>query len=296
MAAPGLSAGAVLRSCLGTDAARLIAADPIARLGEDTEGVHQARVATRRLRSHLTTFAEVLRPGPTERLSKDLRWLGRALAPVRDADVLIGRLADAVRSIDPMSREGGLVLLARAHEERGQHTAALDEVLAAPRYRALLEHLAGTVASPPFLRSAGLPAEEFLAARIAARYGVLRDGIDALSSAPLDVELHEVRILAKPVRYAAEAGVRVLGSRCAKFSKRVTDLCDELGELHDGARMSLWLDQVGLEPGVAATVARVRTVEIGRVADARAAWIRADTRLRVAAGELGVGAEVPAAG
>jgi CHAD domain-containing protein len=292
----GPSAGAVLRGCLGADAARLIAADPAARLGEDTEGVHQARVASRRLRSHLATFGEILRPGPTRRLARDLRWLGRALAPVRDVDVLIGRLTNAVRSIDPMAREGGLVLLARAHEERRHYSLALDEVLAAPRYRAMLECLAGSVASPPFLRSAGLPAELFLEERIAARYGVLRIAIDALSPAPLDVELHAVRILAKPVRYAAESGVQVLGSRCARFSRRVTDLCDELGELHDGSRMSLWLDLVGFQPAVAPTVARVRTVEIGRMADARAAWIRADAKLRVAASDLGWDTVVPSTG
>lgn len=283
----GPSIGEVLRRCLGTDVARLIASDPVARVGEDTEGVHQARVASRRLRSHLATFADVLRPRPADRLSKDLRWLGRALGVIRDLDVLRGRLASSVKAIDPLSREGGLELLAHADEERRAATSALDEVLRSARYRALLERLAAAVAAPPFRRSAGLPADQFLSEAISSRYQALQASIGALPPAPLDVELHAVRILAKPTRYAAEAGVAVLGSRCARFAKRVTELCDDLGDLNDGSRMSLWLDAAGAEPSVASTVARVRAIEIGRMADARSAWVATNAKLRSAASELG---------
>jgi CHAD domain-containing protein len=283
----GPSVGAVLRRCLGTDVARLISSDPVARVGEDTEGVHQARVASRRLRSHLATFADVLREGPVERLSKDLRWLGRALGVVRDLDVLRGRLASSVKAIDPLARGGGLRLLARVDEERQEATAGLDDVLTSSRYRALLEQLASTVVAPPFRRSAGLPAAEFLTEAIAKRYQVLRDAIEALPAAPLDNELHAVRILAKPARYAAESASSVLGPRCSRFAKRVTELCDDLGDLNDGSRMSLWLDAAGTEPSVASTVARVRAVEIGRMADARSAWVVTYAKLRATASELG---------
>lgn len=283
----GPSIGAVVRRCLGTDVARLVASDPAARLGQDPEGVHQARVASRRLRSHLTTFAPVLRSGPAERLSRELRWLGRALGSVRDLDVLRGRLASSVKAIDPLAREGGLAILSRADEERREATTALDEVLTSARYRTLLERLVSAVAEPPFRRSAGLPAEAFLSDAIAERYEVLRRAVEALPSAPLDVELHAVRILAKPTRYAAEVGVLVLGARCGKFSRRVTELCDDLGDLNDGSRASLWLDQLGTEPSLASTVARVRTVEIGRMADARAGWVRTFGKLRAAAAALG---------
>ena len=94
------SVGEVVRLALGTDAARLLASDPIARIGEDPEGVHQARVATRRLRSHLATFAPVLRRGARPSGStSDLRWLGRSLGIVRDLDVLRGRFAATVEGV-----------------------------------------------------------------------------------------------------------------------------------------------------------------------------------------------------
>ena len=54
--------GAVIRDALDASVQRLLVADPVARVGDDPEGVHQARVATRRLRSDLRTFAPLLDP------------------------------------------------------------------------------------------------------------------------------------------------------------------------------------------------------------------------------------------
>jgi len=206
---------------------------------------------------------------------------------VRDLDVLRERLAHAVKAIDPLAREDGLALLRRADEERAVATVHLEGVLGSSRYRSLLEHLAAAVAAPPFLRSAGLPAEVFLVEAISTRYQTLAVAVAALSPAPPDAELHAVRILAKPARYAAEAGAQVLGPRCAKFARRVTELCDDLGDLNDGSRVSQWLDAEGTEPDRAPTVARVRAVEIGRMADARAAWIRTWGKVRTTADDLG---------
>lgn len=294
--APGRGApsvGGVVRRCLGADVARLISSDPIAREGEDAEGVHQARVGTRRLRSHLATFADVLRDEPTARLSKDLRWLGRALGTVRDLDVLRERLASAVKAIDPLARDDGLALLSHADAERAAGAQSLHDVLTSDRYCSLLQRLASTVAAPPFRRAAGLPADDFLRHAIATRYRSLTTAICELPAAPADAELHAVRILAKPTRYAAEAGASVLGPSCAKFAKRVTELCDDLGDLNDGSRMSLWLDAQGIQPSRAPTVARVRSVEIGRMADARAAWPRTWSKVRAAACELGMDEHAP---
>ena len=47
------TAGAVVRYAIAASVARLLRHDPIVRVGGDPEGVHQARVATRRLRSDL---------------------------------------------------------------------------------------------------------------------------------------------------------------------------------------------------------------------------------------------------
>jgi CHAD domain-containing protein len=98
--------------------------------------------------------------------------------------------------------------------------------------------------------------------------------------------LHAVRILAKPTRYAAELGADVLGSQCGRFARRVTDLCDALGNLNDGSKANHWLDQVTMPPWRAFAVGRVRAAEIGRMVEARATWPRSWARLGAAAAEM----------
>jgi len=282
------SIGSVVRLALGADVARLIGSDPVARLGADTEGVHQARVATRRLRSHLVTFGPVLRSEPTARLGKRLRWLGRSLGHARDLDVLEERFARSVASFDPMTREDGRVLLGVMDKHRSAAAAALSEVLGSRRYRGLLADLATTVADPPFRRSAGLPAEEFLAQAVRKRYEDLDAAISALSATPLDTQLHEIRIVAKPARYAAELAGPALGEDWVRLGRRLADLCDELGLLHDGARANEWLDEVGADPLRALAVARLRAVEIDRMTEARDAWRRRWVRVEAAAVAAGL--------
>src|SRR5438105_15341635 len=82
----------VIRDALDASVQRLLLADPIARVGEDPEGVHQARVATRRLRSDLRTFAPLLDPAWVTSLRDELRWLGAELGGAREAEVLLGHL------------------------------------------------------------------------------------------------------------------------------------------------------------------------------------------------------------
>lgn len=282
----GRSVGEVIRRSFCADISRLIAHDAAARLGEGVQGVHQARVATRRLRSNLGTFAPVLRAAPTAALVRDLRWLGRALGTVRDLDVLRERISNDVLVLDPLARGDGMILIEVIDAERASAATALATVLASKRYRLLCASLATTAVAPPFRRSAGLPAEDFLGAAIQGRYAALVESVVALPAVPQDIELHAVRILAKPVRYAAELGIDVLGARCGRFARRVTDVCDSLGDLNDGLKANQWLDDVSVAPWRAFAVGRVRAGEIGKMLEARTAWRRSWDRSQAAAAEM----------
>ena len=83
------------------------------RIGEDPEGVHQARVATRRLRSDLRTFGPVLDERWSEDLRAELRWLGAALGKVRDADVLTELLRSASTELPDEQGSGAEPLFRR---------------------------------------------------------------------------------------------------------------------------------------------------------------------------------------
>ena len=80
---------------------RLIGEDPKIRAGSDADPVHDARVATRRLRSDLKTLEPYL--SPVEGLRTELGWLGGLLGEVRD----LGRLARAHARADRRTARRG---------------------------------------------------------------------------------------------------------------------------------------------------------------------------------------------
>ena len=65
----------LLRHDLTASVLRFFRHEAGVRIGEDPEAVHQARVACRRIRSTLRTFAGVLEPEWTAGLRDELRWL-----------------------------------------------------------------------------------------------------------------------------------------------------------------------------------------------------------------------------
>ncbi len=96
---PGLIGGVITESFEA-----IVHNDPGIRLGLDPENVHQARVATRQLRSDLRAFRSMLDAAWCDHLRQELAWLGQALGAVRDGDVLLtglrnlgGRLAVETR-------------------------------------------------------------------------------------------------------------------------------------------------------------------------------------------------------
>src|SRR6476660_3910483 len=71
---------------------RLVANQQSLFEGRDPEGVHQARVATRRLRSDLRTLERFIDADWSRHIRGELRWLGADLGAVRDIEVMLDRL------------------------------------------------------------------------------------------------------------------------------------------------------------------------------------------------------------
>jgi CHAD domain-containing protein len=111
--------GAVVRDALDASVQRLLVADPVARVGDDPEGVHQARVATRRLRSDLRTFGPLLDPAWVTPLRDELRWLGGELGVAREAEVLLGHLRDHAHTAGADIERDAQPLLAADGRNRG---------------------------------------------------------------------------------------------------------------------------------------------------------------------------------
>ena len=206
-----VTAGAAVRRAIAASVARLLRHDPGVRLGGEPEDVHQARVATRRMRSDLRTFAPLIDAGWAASLSEELRWLAAELGAVRDAEVLAERLQGTASRLPAGDVEAGRHV---ADELVGGVAGARERLLAAlhePRYVALLDRLVEAAHAPGLTAEAGGTARKVLPDLVDVPWSRLwRDGRRLDVHSP-DEELHALRIRAKRVRYAAEAVAPVMG-------------------------------------------------------------------------------------
>jgi CHAD domain-containing protein len=220
------------------------------------EGVHQARVATRRLRSDLKTFGSVLDPVWLAHTRAELKWLGERLGRVRDSDVLAGHLE---RHLDA-AVVGASELVAGLTKQRRLAARELAEALDSDRYLTLLDRLDAGSQLPPFYPAAAGqepsrsrhrhrsrhphpddPARAAVPALVGSRWRGLRKKVHQAGRHPSDTELHRIRIGAKQLRYAAEASTPVIGRSAARTARRAERLQTVLGEHHDAVTAEAWL-------------------------------------------------------
>ncbi|HEX3667667.1 MAG TPA: CHAD domain-containing protein [Acidimicrobiia bacterium] len=272
---PSPSAGDVIRNALAASVARLIAHDPGVRLGDDPEDVHQARVATRRLRSDLRTFHSLLDPDWTKSLRGDLKSIGRDLGAVRDTEVLLDRLRAHAERLPPADQATARKIIQRLLERWDGARADLREALGSTQYAELLDRLVEAAREPALIPSAADDrAADVLPPLVNKPWKKLSTAVDDLPDDPADEELHHVRIKAKRCRYAAEAVAPAVGKQARAFAKAIADVQDVLGEHQDAVVAEQWLRDVssstiGREVFVAGQLATLERVEIERT---RAEW------------------------
>jgi CHAD domain-containing protein len=236
------SAGDVVRRAIALSVIRLIRHDPVVRLDADTEGVHQARVATRRLRSDLRTFRPVLDREWSQALRDELGWIARILGEVRDGDVLSERLTHRIGDLEDAEREPTEAVLATLARARDEAHADLLATLRTRRYVDLLGRLVDAANSPALAEEASQPAADVLPGLVRRPWHKLAKRVAKLGDDPSDARLHEVRIRTKRARYAAEACAPVVGKPARTFAQAAARLQDVLGDLHDAVVAAQWLD------------------------------------------------------
>ena len=257
---------------------QLLAHDPGVRLGSDPEDLHQLRVATRRFRAFLRAGRPLLEPSWSEPLRDELRWLGGALGPARDLDVLIERIADDVAGVGGEDAFAGLMRTLEA--ERADARRVVVEALSSDRYLALLDRLEHVGEPEPS------DADRTLRAVWKAEWKRTRKAFKRLDENSPDDELHAGRIRVKRARYAAELAAHELGKRSRAFVRSAKDLQDVLGDHQDAVvaedRIRAWAGEAA-ESGAPA---RLVEAERQRRAAARAAWPANWDALRGAAKRL----------
>jgi CHAD domain-containing protein len=277
-------AGTVVRAALAASVQRLLAFDPAVRLEAGPVGVHQARVSTRRLRSDLQTFTDLVDGPWAEALRSELAWLADLLGGVRDLDVLGERMGAAVSGLDSdLQADGGRLLRHIARQRRQRYDTLLDAMSNA-RYVDLLDRLVAAADRPQLTDLAAKPAADVIVALASAPFHRLAKAASHLDRHAGDEELHRVRIRAKRARYATEAVARYEPA-AAGLASALADLQGVLGDQHDAVVAEAWLrDVVDLavtrrQAFVAGLLAAAERVEARRAARMwPSAWGRTDRK------------------
>jgi len=238
---PESPAAMVIRSVIAESVAAVLHQDPFVRTGRDPEAVHQARVATRKLRSHLRTFGPLLQPEWTDLLRSELGWLALALGAVRDREVLLDRLRERAKSLPSSDTRSAASLLATLSEEIEVLRKKLLAEIESIRYVDLLERLVAAAHSPATVPEADQHASSVLPLLATGPWRRLRSAVRQLPDHPTDPELHRIRILAKRSRYAAEAVAPVVGPDAEAFARAAAKLQTVLGEHQDSSTAQAWL-------------------------------------------------------
>jgi CHAD domain-containing protein len=209
-----------LREWIADQTSEILRHDPGTRLGADPEALHKFRVAVRRLRATL----RYVEPRP-DYLRAELKWLGSALGPVRDLDVMLDHVREEVATLDPDARAGASPLVSALERQRRAARKTMLVALSSPRYFALLDELQSYEPLEPKAKALRKAAEKAFAK-------LERDAEPTAADAP-DEELHALRIRGKKARYAAElAGAR---PKVVKDAKRLQDV---LGDHQDAVVMA----------------------------------------------------------
>lgn len=213
----------------------LLTHTPAALAAFDKTGIHQARVATRRLKAGLDLLVSLLEKGDLDELSKAGKRLRRRLGPLRDLDVMIDhlrkypapvKLKPAVEWIVGQFEQVRTKARQIDREEGKKPHKLLDAFDGWWPIRHRLEQHQGAIAS---LLAYALH-ERF------DRFAQVADWVSGVSTPPPDeppIDVHELRIDGKALRYTFE----IAGAHGIKVPKSVFKsfkaMQESLGTWHD---------------------------------------------------------------
>jgi CHAD domain-containing protein len=217
------------------------------RRNEEIEPVHQARVASRRVRAALRMFADCFDAKKVSGWQKRVRKLTRELGDARDKDVQIEFLEGFLEGSDKRRRPGVERLLLRWRQRREALQPEIVEMLDRLDEAGTLVEMYGEVEKDLFiLRSHQVQPGSPTVYEKAAQH--IRGGLEGLVTCghsledPKDIRgHHQMRIAAKKLRYTLEICRPAYDGALGPFidaAKRVQSL---LGDLHD---CDVWMADV----------------------------------------------------
>lgn len=240
--APEMSVDDALRRILGACQAHWLFNEAATVEASDPEGLHQLRVAIRRMRSALSLFKTALGDQARERWTAELRWFLGPLGPARDLDVFATEVMTPVLAARP--QDPALEALREAVDERRHEAhARMREAFASGRYGDLAFHLATWIARRGWRQGADVDVllaqrqnvREFATAILAKRYRQVKKRGKNFANLSAEAR-HELRIAMKKLRYGTEFFQSLFPKKeVDAFRKAAAEMQDVLGHLNDVA-------------------------------------------------------------
>jgi triphosphatase len=239
----GLSA--ILRHALW----HMLAHDQAALDGE-AEGVHQMRVALRRLRATFSLFRPMIPEEQRLWATGEMKWIASALGPARNWDVFADHLGPLERHFPEAA--GIAELSRRAQESRRAAYGLVQQTIATRRYTDVVLRLltwtetrgwrqqAVSETSVDLLAPLGELAAELLERRHRKARRLARH-FEALTPE----ERHGLRIAIKKLRYAVDSLQELYRPKAVRrYLRRLAGLQDDLGIVNDIATMDKLLEEL----------------------------------------------------
>jgi inorganic triphosphatase YgiF len=222
---------ACLTQLLGSEAAAL---------GGEAEGVHQMRVALRRLRAILSAFSMLIPEDRRDPLDDEVKWLTKALGAARNYDVFAEETIGAAKkaAVDGAALER---LAKAAARRRRVAYAAARQAIRSPRYTTLLLRLMRWFDGRQWRDEGGNAADERLTWPVREIAPLILDRRRRTAkrrsrgfAGQSPEERHELRIALKKLRYTIELFAGLYDADGTKaFIHALKRLQDKLGEAND---------------------------------------------------------------
>jgi triphosphatase len=237
---------------------------------DNIEGLHQGRIAIRRLRAAMTLFKPMVFDFEYQRLRDELKWLAGLFGAARDMDVVRANLPSPAPKNQASMRAGELAGACDA--KRLLAHEAVAEALDGDRARTLQLDLAVWIEDGRWQRqSSGIaeePVSKYAGVRLGKRRGKLVKqgaGLAKLASGAR----HQIRIEAKKLRYMAEFFGDVPGvAKDHKRLKQLINCCEKLqtalGAIRDEEAMANFMEnEVGMGADAANGLAKTAILSAG---------------------------------
>lgn len=196
----------------------------------DVDGIHDLRVASRRLRAIIGDASGRFRKRAVKPFRKRVRSITQGLGKARELDVSLALLAE-IKLSAPKDTHAAVARTVRCLRKlRDAESRSVDESCAQVRAKGFDEELKDLLDAD---KGSSKCYRKDTRAILRRRYRNLSDAYHDWVKSPSDDSLHAVRVAFKKLRYSCEIAKHLYGHRMEEFIEQVKAAQEVLGDWND---------------------------------------------------------------